>query len=168
MRCRGFTIIEVLIVAAIVGLLLAAALPTAGEYMNNARIRGVAEQMRDGISRARMEAIRRNATVNFVPDGTGWSVVVPASGQTAAVTVASRTPYAAESTVTVEASAAVIGFNGAGRLTAAGPFTVNVTETGGTCAASGGGSRCLRITALRGGNIRMCDPAQASTKPEGC
>jgi type IV fimbrial biogenesis protein FimT len=168
MRCRGISVLETLIVVAIMGLLLAAAMPSAGEYMNNARIRGVAEQVRDGLSRARMEAIRRNSTVNFVPNGTGWSVVVPASGQIAAVTVASRSPYAAESLVTAQPSADQIAFNGAGRLTTAGPFTVNVTETGGTCAASGGPARCLRISAVRGGNIRMCDPAQASSKPEGC
>jgi type IV fimbrial biogenesis protein FimT len=168
MRCRGISIIETLIVIAIMGLLLAAAMPTAAEYMNNARIRGVAEEIRDGINRARMEAIRRNATVNFVPDGTGWSVVVPATGQTPAITLARRTPYDAEAMVTAQPSAELIGFGGSGRLTSAGPFTVDVTATGGTCAASGGGARCLRITAVRGGNVRMCDPAQASSKPEGC
>jgi len=168
MRCRGISILETLIVMAITGLLLVAAMPTAGEYMNNARIRGVAEEIRDGINRARMEAIRRNATVNFVPHGTGRSVVVPASGQTPALTRASRTPYAAEDTVTAQPSADQIGFNGAGRLMTAGPFTVNVTAAGGTCAASGGNARCLRVSAVRSGNIRMCDPAQASSKREGC
>ena len=168
MRCHGMTALEALIVVAVIGMLLAAAMPSAAEYMTNARIRGVAEQFRDGISLARMEAIRRNTTVNFVANGTGWSVVVPAVGQTPTVTLASRSPYAAESAITASPSVDQIAFNGAGRLTTAGPFTVNVSQTSGTCAASGGSVRCLRISAVRGGNIRMCDPAQASSKPEGC
>jgi type IV fimbrial biogenesis protein FimT len=168
MRCRGVTILETLIVVAIIGLMLAAGVPLASDYVANARIRGVAEQFRDGLNRTRLEAIRRNATVNFVPNATGWSVVVPAVGQTPAVTVASRAPYSAETAVTATPSADQIAFNGYGRLTTAGPFTVELTQTGGTCAASGGTARCLTVSALRGGNVRMCDPAQASSKPEGC
>ena len=41
------------------------------------RIRSAAEEFRSGLETARMEAIRRNTTVNFVPATTGWSVVVP-------------------------------------------------------------------------------------------
>src|SRR5262249_46481312 len=127
MRCRGFTALEAMIVVAIVGMLLVAGLPSAVEYISNNRLRSVAEQYRDGLNLARMEAIRRNATINSVPSTTGWLVQVPAVGQTPAVTLAQRTTYTAETTITASTSANQIAFNGSGRLTTAGPFTVALT-----------------------------------------
>lgn len=168
MHSRGFTALESLIVVAIVGMILAAGMPSAVEFISNNRLRTAAEQYRDGLNLARMEAIRRNATINFVPSAAGWLVQLPAVGQTPAVTLARRDAYSAESTVTASPSASQIAFNGSGRLTTAGPFSVALTQSGGTCAASGGSVRCLNVIASRGGLVRMCDPAQASTKPEGC
>lgn len=168
MRARGFTALECLIVVSIVGLLLVVGMPSAAEYISNNRLRSVAEQYRDGRNVARMEAIRRNATINFIPSATGWMVQVPAVGQTPAVTIARRNAYAAENSITATPSGDSIAFNGSGRLTTAGPFTVALTQSGGTCAAAGGTVRCLNVVAQRGGLIRMCDPAQASSKPEGC
>jgi len=168
MRARGFTLIESLIVVSILGLLLAAGLPTLADFMKNQRIRGVAEQVRDGLSLARLEAIRRNTTVNFVPNGTGWSVVIPASGNTTAITVATRSPYGQETDITATPTTAQAGFNGSGRLTTGTTYSVALTQPSLTCAASGGTARCLNVNVVRGGDIRMCDPAQSSSRPEGC
>jgi type IV fimbrial biogenesis protein FimT len=168
MNARGFTLLEALIVVAIAGLLLAAGGPSLTDYTANNRLRSVAEQMRDGLNHARLEAIRRNTTIQFVPNGTGWTVVQPAVGQTPAVTIARRDGYAAETSVVSTPTADSISFNGSGRLTTAGPYTVRLTQSGGTCAASGGTARCLNVVAVRGGQVRMCDPAQESSKPEGC
>ncbi len=168
MRSRGFTVLEGLIVVAIIGLLLAAAMPMVAEMMTNNRVRAVAEQMRDGLALARMEAIRRNTSVKFVPNGTGWSVVQPGVGLTAPTTLAERKAYSAESAIAAITSATEIAFNGSGRLTSAGPFTVQVTLTGASCVGAGGAVRCLNVEATRGGQIRMCDPAQPATSPEGC
>jgi type IV fimbrial biogenesis protein FimT len=168
MKSRGFTVIESLIVLGIFGLLLAAGLPSVTEFINNQRLRGAAEQVRDGMSLARLEAIRRNTTVNFVPSGTGWSVVIPAAGSTPATTLATRSPYGQESAITATPTTTVAGFNGSGRLSSGTTFGVALTQTGQTCVASGGTARCLNINIVRGGDIRMCDPAQASSRPEGC
>jgi type IV fimbrial biogenesis protein FimT len=168
MRTRGFTLIETLIVMSILGLLLAAGLPTLADFMKNQRMRGVAEQVRDGMSLARLEAIRRNTAVNFVPNATGWSVVVPASGTTAAVTIATRAPLAQDTDITATPTSAQVAFNGSGRLTAGTTWGVAVTQTGLTCLASGGTARCLNVNVVRGGDVRMCDPAQPSSKPEAC
>ncbi len=175
MRTRGFTLIEMMVVIAITGLLLASGAPMVAEMRANSQIRGVAEQVRDGLNTARMEAIRRNTTINFVPNGTGWSVVAPAVGATAAVTLVTRTPYAAESafaaTPNTTQATTPIAFNGSGRITTAVPsnvYTIQVTQPDGTCVAAGGNVRCLNVKALKGGEVRMCDPAQASSKPEGC
>lgn len=58
-------------------------------------------------------------------------------------------------------SASLVQFNGLGRLTGAGPIAqIDVKNPGGgTCKASGGSMRCLRLTLTSGGEARMCDPA---------
>ena len=62
---RGFTIIEMAIAMAIFGFLLAAALPSIGVWMDNARIRNVAESLQNGLQTARAEAVRRNQSITF-------------------------------------------------------------------------------------------------------
>jgi type IV fimbrial biogenesis protein FimT len=160
--------LEALLVVAILGLLLAAGMPAIMDFTANNRLRSVAEQTRDGLNQARLEAIRRNTTIQFIPNATGWTIVQPAVGQTPAVTLARRDPYSAESTVVAAPTGDLVAFNGSGRLTTTGTFTVRFTQSGGTCAASGGTARCLNVVAVRGGQVRMCDPAQESSKPEAC
>lgn len=46
-------------------------------------------------------------------------------------------------------------------------YDFGASDTG-TCEAVGGPVRCLRIQVARGGRIRTCDPALASTNPASC
>lgn len=62
---RGFTMIEMAITLAIFGFLLATAMPSIGLWMDNTRIRGVAESIQSGLQTARAEAVRRNQNVSF-------------------------------------------------------------------------------------------------------
>ena len=76
--------------------------------------------------------------------------------------------------VTVAAGQSAIVFNGLGRITPAPAATINLdftNPTAGACAALGGGGgpmRCMRVAVSIGGQIRLCDPARASTDPVGC
>lgn len=75
--------------------------------------------------------------------------------------------------VTVLADQDTIVFNGLGRVTPIPGATININvsnPTGGACAIIGGGGpmRCLRVTISAGGQIRLCDPARASSDPVGC
>lgn len=76
--------------------------------------------------------------------------------------------------VTVLADQHTIVFNGLGRITPNPGATININVSNpgaGACAAIGGGGgpmRCMRVTVSTGGQIRMCDPARASTDPVGC
>ena len=63
----GMTLVELMIGVLILSIVLAKGLPTLLDYINNDRIRSAAEEFRSGLESARMEAIRRNTTVNFVP-----------------------------------------------------------------------------------------------------
>ncbi|WP_290870799.1 GspH/FimT family pseudopilin [Aquabacterium sp.] len=62
---RGFTLIELAVVMAIAGLMLAAAMPDVSAWLRNTRIRNQAEAMQTGLQRARTEAVRRNTPVTF-------------------------------------------------------------------------------------------------------
>lgn len=61
----GFSLVEMIIVVAIAGVLLAIAVPSLQSSITSARTRGVAESIYTGLSQARSEAIRRNAPMRF-------------------------------------------------------------------------------------------------------
>lgn len=167
-RQLGLSLVELMIAVLIVSIVLAKGLPSVMDYIRNDRIRAAAEEMRDGLHTARMEAIRRNTTVNFVPAHTGWSVVVPGAGGDPDEVLAQRRARSAENLLASAVSDPSIAFSGSGRLNAAGNFTVDITDPNVQCAADGGEARCLRVTVAPGGMIRMCDPALAAGNPQAC
>ena len=62
---RGFSMIEVVITIAILGILLAAAMPSVSDWIRNTRIRNTAESILNGLQLARMEAVRTNKATGF-------------------------------------------------------------------------------------------------------
>jgi type IV fimbrial biogenesis protein FimT len=64
-RTGGFTLIEMMIAIAVLGLLLGLALPSFNDMIRNARVRAAAETYLGALNLARTEAIKRNVTVTF-------------------------------------------------------------------------------------------------------
>jgi len=62
---RGFTIIEVIVAVAIVGILAMIGLPSYSIWMQNMRIRGAAESLQSSMQLARATAIGRNLQTNM-------------------------------------------------------------------------------------------------------
>lgn len=181
----GFTIIELMITLAVLGVLITLGLPSMSAWLQNTQIRGGAEGMISGLQLARAEALRRNASVRFqlVTDltggcalsDTGKSWVVSQTDPTALCDLSPSDTVAPQIVQKKGASegspnAAVTAtggnvavFNGLGRLTGAGNITqIDIKNTqGGDCQkadGTGGPMRCLRIMVSTGGGIRMCDP----------
>jgi type IV fimbrial biogenesis protein FimT len=73
-RARGFSLIELLVAMAILGVLVMATLPSVGAWLRNTEIRNAAEAVSNGLAKARNEAVRRNQPVLF-------SLVTPQAGQ---------------------------------------------------------------------------------------
>lgn len=62
---RGVTLIELVVVVALMALLLMAVMPSASAWIRNTQIRSVATSLQTGLQRARAEAMRRNTNVRF-------------------------------------------------------------------------------------------------------
>jgi type IV fimbrial biogenesis protein FimT len=62
---RGFTLIELAVVLAVVAILLSQAAPAFSAWTRNAQIRTATESIQNGLMLARSEAIRRNRSVEF-------------------------------------------------------------------------------------------------------
>ncbi len=189
---RGFSLIELIVGIVILGVLMAMAVPRFSDWLRNARIRTSAEAIQNGLQLARAEAVRRNATVRFqlvntiddtcalATTGPHWVVSMDnpagqcatAPSDTAApriIQVRNRAEGSEQTQVAAGQSAFV--FNGLGRLTPVPGANVAIdvsSTTGGTCIASGGSVRCLRLVVSVGGQIRMCDPALPAGDAQAC
>jgi len=64
-RSRGFSLIELATVIAIIGTLMALGIPSFQTWLRNVKIRNAAESLQNGLQFARMEALRRNERVSF-------------------------------------------------------------------------------------------------------
>lgn len=189
---RGMTLIELIIGMAIVGLLMVLGLPSFGQWLQNSQIRTAAESIQNGLQLAKAEAVRRNTTVRFSlidvatascalsTTGINWVISrddpsgmcdVAASDTNAPRIIQTRSAAEGTGNVVVAAGQSAIVFNGMGRVipVPGAAITIGISNpTGGTCATSGGSMRCLNVVVSTGGQVRMCDPALASTDPRGC
>jgi type IV fimbrial biogenesis protein FimT len=79
---QGFTLIELMITVAIMGILLALGIPYFQDWIHNNQIRTAAESILSGMQSARGEAVKRNGWVQFVltspaaaGSASGWQIV---------------------------------------------------------------------------------------------
>lgn len=63
---QGFSLIEMVVTVAIIGVLLALGVPRFAEYLRNVKLRAAAEMFLTGVQLARSEAVRMNTPVEFL------------------------------------------------------------------------------------------------------
>ena len=167
MNCRGFTLIEAMIVITIMALLVAMGAPAMTQYVANARIRSAADQVHSALTRARTEAIKRNGTIVFQTTNTGWTIATDDPGITAEA-VETEDGFARGS-VAMTYSVPTIEFTGFGRTLKGASLVVDVKNAQFACSSDcASGVRCLRITVASGGQVRLCDPASPTGSVTGC
>ncbi len=185
-RQWGASLIELCIGLAIFATLLSMAAPSFSIWLANSKIRTTAEAINNGLQLARAEAVRRNAVVRFqltsdltagcalsttasnwvisLDDPSGACANTPSD--TAAPRIYQTRPASEGSTnVLVAADQSAIGFNSLGQQVSLGAALANVNIN---ISSATTGTRTLRVSIGTGGQTRMCDPALASTDPQGC
>lgn len=192
---QGFTMIELMVVMAVIGIMMKAAMPMFSNWIGNQRLRTAAESVYAGLQVARQEAVRRNALVMFQATdstSTSWSVcpVIPGTAvcdttqpavQTrdgndesgairmgASASLAMTNPGAAASALApgVGFPAAVV-FDPMGR-TVTSPAITSTRRFDFRHTALGPNERRLVVMVSAAGNPRMCDPQVAVGNPRAC
>lgn len=132
---RGFTLPELLIVITVLAVLVAAGMPSFGEFMRNQRVKTASFDLYSTLVHARSEAITRNATVTVAPVSSAWTNgwTVTDSGGTVIRTMG------AVPNVTITGPTNVV-FRGSGRLNAASMPTFQLEASGSTVT-----TRCISI-----------------------
>ena len=138
-RTRGFTLVEMMVVIALVAIISSVAAPGLRQFASGQRAKGITTDLMSDLLLARSEALKRNATVTVTPRSARWDLgwVVASGG----VDIVTREPAA--DVVQFSGAPAVISFNVNGRVSA--PATaVRITVTP---AADGGGAaqRCVEL-----------------------
>jgi len=166
----GVTLVELLLVLALAGILLAVAAPAYQQTMQRQRLRAAVTDLVAAIDLTRSQAIARGSMVMLVPLDPGgidwrggWIVFVDANGN--------RRPDAGETEIfqrgplpaglrmgisfSSKAPPAYVAYNGAGRSCSA---SNSLAARWGTLSlALGDNARNIKINML--GRLRVCDPA---------
>lgn len=174
----GFSLVELMVAVAVIGILAVFALPSYTIWIENTRIRNAADSINSGLQKARVEALKRNADVQFeLGAGSAWTIGCVDENADCPDPIEERGEKEGSSAnVTVTATpvgSTILVFTSLGRVRSAlegapeEPFTQLDIDNS---SMSGSESRDLRILIDAGGAGKMCDPytGLSDTDPRKC
>lgn len=137
-RRAGFSLLELLVVVALIGILAALAAPSLTGYLSVSRVNRAASEIESDVARTRMEAVRRgrSASLRPAPGGSTYKITINGDdGVTEVRTVQQRDLRSDFNTISFSATTpAAITFNSRGLLDAAGGATITLVRGGKTAA----------------------------------
>jgi len=190
---RGVSLVEAVVVLALLALVLALAMPEVSNWMRGLKVRNSAESLRNGLEIARLEALKRNTRVTFwmvadagskVPGNgcalsTGspaWvvSVIDPSGACATAPSLTDSPQLVQRSQASENADGLTVAATSAGGAAVSSVSFNGLGQVQGTAiqtidiSSTAGTARSLRVVVEAGGAIRMCDPAATGTDPRVC
>lgn len=157
---RGFSMVEILVVVAIISLLAALTSKGMGTYLANSKVRGVTEDVQQALVLGRSEAIKRNDTVRVSIGANGGWLIQGYNPSTSAIMTITEKNNNPQSKAIVAGVNNTIRFNGNGRADLATLWDITSSNVGLVC---GTDITCLRIELTRLGKIRVCNPNSGNT-----
>jgi len=167
----GFSLVEVMVVMALIAVLATLAAPSYRVWIQNTRIRTTAESIQNGLQKAKTEALRNNARVSFTLNGdASWAVgcVNPTATCPANIETASKVEATSDIAINTDSGNMVITFTNLGMrdpAEAADEFNQVSIDMSSMSAAD---SRNLDVRVGPGGNVKMCDPEVVAPDLRAC
>lgn len=184
LKHQGFSLIEMVVALAVIGILMASIMPSVSEWMTNSKVRMAADSIQSGLQAARGEAVKRNRSItlwlvtlsdNKVMDdsckvsatGASWVVSVNSpDGKCSAAASTTTDPMVVQSHPSGEGSAGVTASaTAADGSTAASSVTFNgfgqvtgASQIGKIDVTAPNATRSLRLIVSTSGSVLMCDP----------
>ena len=143
---RGFTLVELMIALAVLGILIAVGLPSMTDFVREQRVKTAVSDVYASLIYARSEAIKRAADVDIVPiDNTAWE-----DGWSVKLGATSLRVQDAIGGVTVTGPGATLTFRRDGRLTTGISNFVLTSPDNASITA-----RCVRLDPSGRANVRV-------------
>jgi type IV fimbrial biogenesis protein FimT len=179
--CRGFTLVEMMIVVAIIAIATMLGIPSYRAWVQNTQIYNAAASAEAGLQKAKAEAVKRNVRIEFVlGSNPPWRIQlqgntlpcpIPANTTLTTLLECSTNEGQMNATVTVTpSSSTTVTFNSLGGVeTTNNNGSTPLTQIDFNSAVLPATSHKLRVTIGLGGITRMCDPNLATgSSPRAC
>jgi len=133
----GFTLIEMLVVIAVLGVLMAIGAPSFNKLIRTEAIKSASFDVFSSLILARSEAITRNAPVEVKPTGGNWTNGWEVKDTVSGTVIRKQSAFSNNVAITGPAS---VTYNGTGRLTAALASGIGLVDSTG-----GFNTRCIIV-----------------------